>query len=35
VLALDYQPDAVTRGLKTRRTNVIGVVAPDINTFYP
>jgi LacI family transcriptional regulator len=34
--ALDYQPDAVARSLKTGKTNVIGVVIPDItNVFYP
>jgi LacI family transcriptional regulator len=34
--ALDYQPDAVARGLKTGRTLAIGVVLPDItNAFYP
>lgn len=34
--ALDYQPDAVARSLKTGRTNAIGVVVPDItNAFYP
>jgi LacI family transcriptional regulator len=34
--ALDYHPDAVARGLKTGKTNVIGVVVPDItNAFYP
>jgi LacI family transcriptional regulator len=34
--ALDYQPDEVARSLKTGRTNVIGVVIPDItNAFYP
>jgi LacI family transcriptional regulator len=34
--ALDYQPDAVARSLKTGKTDVIGVVVPDItNTFYP
>lgn len=34
--ALDYHPDAIARSLKTGRTNVIGVVAPDItNMFYP
>ena len=34
--ALDYQPDAIARGLKTGKTNVIGVVVPDItNAFYP
>lgn len=34
--ALDYQPDAVARSLKTGKTNVIGVVVPDItNAFYP
>jgi LacI family transcriptional regulator len=34
--ALDYQPDAIARGLKTGRTFVIGVIVPDItNAFYP
>jgi LacI family transcriptional regulator len=34
--ALEYQPDAVARGLKTGRTLVIGVVLPDVtNAFYP
>jgi LacI family transcriptional regulator len=34
--ALDYQPDAVARSLKTGKSNVIGVVIPDItNAFYP
>jgi LacI family transcriptional regulator len=34
--ALDYHPDAVARSLKTGKTNVIGVVVPDItNAFYP
>jgi LacI family transcriptional regulator len=34
--ALDYHPDAIARGLKTGRTNAIGVVVPDItNAFYP
>ena len=34
--ALDYHPDEVARSLKTGRTNVIGVVIPDItNAFYP
>ena len=33
---LDYQPDAIARGLKTGRTFVIGIVVPDItNAFYP
>jgi len=33
--ALDYQPDAIARGLKTGRTFVIGVVVPDItHVFY-
>lgn len=36
VAALDYYPDTIARGLKTGRTNAIGVVVPDItNTFYP
>jgi LacI family transcriptional regulator len=34
--ALDYQPDAIARSLKTGRSNAIGVIVPDItNTFYP
>jgi LacI family transcriptional regulator len=34
--ALDYHPDEVARSLKTGRTNVIGVIIPDItNAFYP
>lgn len=34
--ALDYQPDAIARSLKTGRSNAIGIVVPDItNTFYP
>jgi LacI family transcriptional regulator len=34
--ALDYQPDAIARGLKTGRTHVLGVIVPDItNAFYP
>jgi LacI family transcriptional regulator len=34
--ALDYHPDAIARGLKTGKTNAIGVVIPDItNAFYP
>ncbi len=34
--ALDYHPDEVARSLKTGKTNVIGVVIPDItNAFYP
>jgi len=34
--ALDYQPDAIARGLKTGRSFVVGVVVPDItNAFYP
>ena len=34
--ALDYHPDAIARGLKTGKTNAIGVVVPDItNAFYP
>src|SRR5882757_6455584 len=34
--ALDYHPDEVARSLKTGRTNVIGVVVPDItNAFFP
>jgi LacI family transcriptional regulator len=34
--ALNYFPDAIARGLKTGKTNAIGVVVPDItNAFYP
>ena len=34
--ALDYHPDQVARSLKVGKTNVIGVIVPDItNTFYP
>jgi LacI family transcriptional regulator len=34
--ALDYQPDAIARSLKTGRSNAIGVIVPDItNAFYP
>jgi len=34
--ALDYHPDYVARSLKTGRTNVVGMVVPDItNPFYP
>jgi LacI family transcriptional regulator len=34
--ALDYQPDAIARSLKTGRSNAIGLVVPDItNPFYP
>lgn len=34
--AIDYHPDAVARSLKTGKTNVVGVVVPDItNAFYP
>jgi LacI family transcriptional regulator len=34
--ALDYHPDEVARSLKTGRTNVVGVIVPDItNAFYP
>ena len=36
MIALDYQPDAIARSLKTGRSNAIGVVVPDItNAFYP
>jgi len=36
MVALDYHPDEVARSLKTGKTNVIGVVIPDItNSFYP
>ncbi|MFB3825937.1 MAG: LacI family DNA-binding transcriptional regulator [Bryobacteraceae bacterium] len=34
--ALDYHPDQVARSLKVGRTNVIGMVIPDItNAFFP
>jgi LacI family transcriptional regulator len=34
--ALNYLPDAIARGLKTGKTNAIGVVVPDItDAFYP
>lgn len=34
--ALDYQPDAIARSLKTGKSNAIGIVVPDItNAFYP
>ncbi len=34
--ALDYEPDAIARSLKTGRTNAIGIIVPDItNAFYP
>lgn len=34
--ALDYQPDQVARSLKVGRTDVIGMVIPDItNAFFP
>ena len=34
--ALDYQPDAIARSLKTGRSNAIGIIVPDItNAFYP
>jgi LacI family transcriptional regulator len=34
--ALNYFPDAIARGLKTGKTNALGVVVPDItNPFYP
>lgn len=36
IAALDYLPDTIARGLKTGKTNAIGVVVPDItNAFYP
>lgn len=36
IAALDYQPDAIARSLKTGRSNTIGIVVPDItNAFYP
>jgi LacI family transcriptional regulator len=34
--ALNYEPDAIARSLKTGRSNAIGVIIPDItNAFYP
>src|SRR5271166_371094 len=34
--ALDYQPDAIARSLKTGKSNAIGILVPDItNAFYP
>ena len=34
--ALDYHPDQVARSLKVGRTEVVGVIMPDItNAFYP
>lgn len=34
--ALDYQPDAIARSLKTGRSNAIGIIVPDItNAFFP
>ena len=34
--ALDYQPDAIARSLKTGKSNVVGIIVPDItNAFYP
>lgn len=34
--ALDFQPDAIARTLKTGRSKTIGIVVPDItNTFFP
>ncbi len=34
--ALDYHPDAIARSLKTGKSNVIGIIVPDItNAFYP
>lgn len=34
--ALDYQPDAIARSLKTGRSHAIGIIVPDItNPFYP
>jgi len=34
--ALDYQPDAIARSLKTGRSHAIGIIVPDItNAFYP
>jgi DNA-binding LacI/PurR family transcriptional regulator len=36
MLALDYQPDAIARSLKTGKSNTIGIIVPDItNAFYP
>jgi LacI family transcriptional regulator len=34
--ALDYQPDAIAKSLKTGKSYAVGIVVPDItNTFYP
>jgi LacI family transcriptional regulator len=34
--ALDYQPDAIARSLKTGKSEFIGIIVPDItNPFYP
>lgn len=34
--ALDYQPDAIARSLKTGKSNAVGIIVPDItNAFYP
>ncbi len=34
--ALDFQPDAIARSLKTGKSNFIGIIVPDItNAFYP
>lgn len=34
--ALDYQPDQIARSLKTGRTQVVGMILPDVtNPFYP
>jgi LacI family transcriptional regulator len=36
MIALDYHPDQVARSLKTGRTDVIGMILPDItNAFFP
>jgi len=33
---MGYQPDGIARGLRTKSTNVISLVIPDINNpFYP
>jgi len=33
--SLDYQPDHIARSLKVGRSNVIGMVVPDVtNAFY-
>jgi LacI family transcriptional regulator len=34
--ALDFEPDAIARSLKTGRSHAIGIIVPDItNVFYP